>query len=323
MREISATTVARLATDAATARRIGDAVAESFAADQVATSAFEEADGRWSLVLYFRDPPNDAAVRVLVAAAGGATAAAVLTFETLAPTDWVRRSREGLTPVEAGRFVVHGAHHRTRVRPNRIGIEIEAGLAFGTGHHGTTRSCLIALERIVKHCRWCVPAARGTSGTAAAALDLGAGTGVLAIAAAKALRRPVLASDIDARAVAIARDNARLNGAAAFVEVIRAAGVGAQRFRRRGPYPLILANILLEPLQQLATPVARLTAPNGYVVLSGLLAPQAAAALASYRARGLVLARRIRLEGWATLVLRRPRRPGRVKSARVGGRAPT
>jgi ribosomal protein L11 methyltransferase len=139
-------------------------------------------------------------------------------------------------------------------------------------------------------------------------LDVGTGSGVLAIAAAKALRRPVLASDIDARAVAIARANARLNCAAAQVEVIRAAGLSARRFRERGRYALVLANILLEPLQRLATPMARLVAPNGYVVLSGLLAGQATAVLASYRARGLVPERRIRLEGWVTLVLRRPGR---------------
>ncbi len=125
-------------------------------------------------------------------------------LETLAPTDWVRKSLDGLTPVEAGRFVVHGAHDRARVAPNRIGIEIEAALAFGTGHHGTTRGCLLALDG----------SAEG-DGRPQRMLDVGTGTGVLAIAAAKALRRPVLASDIDARAVAIARANVRLNRAAA------------------------------------------------------------------------------------------------------------
>jgi ribosomal protein L11 methyltransferase len=139
-------------------------------------------------------------------------------------------------------------------------------------------------------------------------LDVGSGSGVLAIAAAKAWRRPVLASDIDRRAVDIARENARRNRVAGTVATIRADGLGIARFRRQAPFALILANILLEPLQKLATPMARLVAPNGRVVLSGLLLGQASAALASYRARGLVLERRIRLEGWATLVLARPRR---------------
>jgi ribosomal protein L11 methyltransferase len=296
-----ATAVARLSTDAAAAQKIGDALAETFDGQEVAVSAFEEPDGRWSLAIHFRDPPDAAALRALIAATTDAATAQALVFETLAPTDWVRKSLEGLKPVDAGRFVVHGSHDRARVRANRIGIQIEAALAFGTGHHGTTRGCLLALDRIVKGRR------------PRKILDIGTGSGVLAIAAARALRRKVLASDIDRRAVAIARENARLNRAAAYIEILHRGGIGAQRFRRRAPFDLILANILLEPLRALATPMARLVAPKGHVVLSGLLLAQATPALASYRARGLVLARRIRLEGWATLVLVRParRRPVR------------
>jgi len=288
------TVVARLSTDQAAARRIGDALAEVFDGEQVAASAFEQPDGRWSLAVHFRDRPDEGAVRALVEAAAGAGAAQALAVETLAPTDWVKTSLAGLVPVPAGRFTVHGAHDRARVRANRIGIEIEAALAFGTGHHGTTRGCLLALDRIVKGQR-----PRNI-------LDVGTGSGVLAIASARTLHRPVLASDIDARSVGIARENARLNRAGTYVEVMHAAGLGRRRFGARGPYALIFANILLEPLQRLATPMSRLVAPNGRVVLSGLLAGQAGAALAAYRARGLVLERRIRLEGWATLVLRRP-----------------
>src|SRR5262245_4506923 len=145
-----ATTLARLATDAATARSVSDAITESFDAEEVATAAFEEADGRWSLTLHFRQQPDETAVRALIAAAAGSAAADALVFETLAPTDWVRKGLEGLPPVDAGRFVVHGAHARAHVAMNRIGIEIEAALAFGTGHHGTTRGCLLALDRIAK-----------------------------------------------------------------------------------------------------------------------------------------------------------------------------
>ena len=161
-RTCAATVVARLSSDAATARKVADALAESLAADQFATSAFEDASGRWSLAIYFRDPPDAAAVRTLIASLAGAPAARTLRFETLAPADWVRNSLERLGPVEAGRFVVHGAHARTRVRGNRIGIEVEAGLAFGTGHHGTTRGCLLALDRIVK-ARSRRPAARSVA----------------------------------------------------------------------------------------------------------------------------------------------------------------
>src|SRR5215470_4380362 len=289
-----ATVVARLSSDASTAQKIVDALAESLAAEQFAASAFEEAPGRWSLAIHFRQRPDEAIVRALIASAAGSAAAHALVFETLAPTDWVRKSLEGLAPVEAGRFVVHGAHDRARVRANRIGIEIEAALAFGTGHHGTTRGCLLALDRIVKGAK-----PRNL-------LDIGTGSGVLAIAAARALHRPVLAGDIDARSVAIARGNARLNRAGVHVQVIHAAGVGRHDFRLRGPFALIFANILLEPLQRLATPMARCLAPRGQIVLSGLLVGQGRAALACYRARGLLLVCRIPLEGWMTLVLRRP-----------------
>src|SRR5215510_4273237 len=202
-----ATVVARLSSDASTAQKIVDALAESLAAEQFAASAFEEAPGRWSLAIHFRQRPDEAAVRALIASAAGSAAARALVFETLAPTDWVRKSRESLAPVEAGRFAVHGAHDRARVRANRIGVEIEAALAFGTGHHGTTRGCLLALDRIVKRTR-----------RRPRVLDIGTGSGVLAIAAAKALRSPVFASDIDRRATLIARANARLNHVPGLIE---------------------------------------------------------------------------------------------------------
>jgi ribosomal protein L11 methyltransferase len=336
----AATAAARLETDADTARKLFGALSEHFPAEEVAVGVFEDAAGRWSLTLHFRDHPDEAAVRQTIAAEAGSAAARTLTFETLAAQDWVRRSAEAFSPVEAGRFVVHGAHARSRIGANRIGIEIEAGLAFGTGHHGSTRGCLLALDGIAKTAGRKRPAipptftavprrplaglrrserARAQQRGAPWAfvtrrrspigvLDIGTGTGVLAIAAAKALRRPVLASDIDRRAVAVARDNVRLNRVARAVELIHAGGVAPRRFRQRGPFALLLANILLEPLQQLSTPLLRLAAPNAHVVLAGLLLGQAAGALASYRARGFVLERRIRIEGWATLVLVRPGR---------------
>jgi ribosomal protein L11 methyltransferase len=147
----------------------------------------------------------------------------------------------------------------------------------------------------------------------AAVLDVGTGSGVLAIAAAKALRRPVVAGEIDARAAAVARDNTQLNGVSTDVEIVHAAGLADWRFFKRSPYRLILANIVLDPLKQLATPIARFLAPRGCVVLSGLLQAQGRPALASYRTRGLVLRRRIMLGGWITLVLERPN-PGRKRS---------
>jgi ribosomal protein L11 methyltransferase len=186
---------------------------------------------------------------------------------------------------------VHGAHDRARVASNRIGIEIEAALAFGTGHHGTTRGCLLALDWIGKR----RPPKR--------VLDIGTGTGVLAIAAAMRFRRPVLASDIDAEAVAIAHANTRLNGVSPHVTCIRAKGLTGLRFRRAGRFDLAFANILLAPLKTLAGPLRPLLAPGAYVILSGLLAEQENGALAAYRPHGLRLVRRFPLGEWVTLLL--------------------
>lgn len=287
MPDLNRTTLARLACDETTARRVADRLAEDF---EAAVAAFEGTDG-WSVEAHFAAAPDEAAVRACVAAAAGGGAGAALAFETVAATDWVAASLRELKPVGAGRFTVHGAHDRAAVAPNRIGIEIEAALAFGTGHHGTTRGCLLALDRIVKRLR------------PRRVLDVGTGTGVLAIGAAKALRRPVLASDIDAEAVAIARTNARLNGAAPWAACLHATGVADRRFRARAPFDLVFANILLPPLKRLAGPFARLTAPNARVILSGLLATQENAALAAYRPHGFALERRIPLDEWVTLVL--------------------
>jgi ribosomal protein L11 methyltransferase len=291
---------ASVSTSEAAARHLLDALAESFDSTHVVVAASADRDGRWIVSLHFREAPNETAVRALLALAAGPETANALVFERVGATDWVEASLQGLTPVEAGRFIVHGAHDRARVPANRIGIEIEAALAFGTGHHGTTRGCLLALDRLAKR----RPGGRGSQ---ARVLDLGTGSGVLAIAAARALRRPVLASDNDARAVRAARANARRNRTGA-VEVIRADGFKARRFRARAPFDLVFANILLAPLMRMATPMAGLMHPRGCVVLSGLLAAQANAALAAYRVQGLVLAHRIRLEGWVTLVLRGRRR---------------
>jgi ribosomal protein L11 methyltransferase len=281
--------VARVACDEPTAKRISDTLFERFDSASSAVAAFEGTDGRWIVELHFESPPDEAAVRGLIGEAGGN--AADLAFETIEPKDWVAASLAALKPVVAGRFTVHGAHDRAAVAANRLGIEIEAALAFGTGHHGTTRGCLLALDGLLKRR---VPQR---------VLDIGTGTGVLAIAAAKALRRGVLASDIDREAATIARDNARLNGVAPLVECLCANGLAGGRFRARAPYDLVLANILLAPLTRLAGPIRRLLAPRANVVLSGLLARQENAALAAYRAHGLRLVRRIPLGEWVTLVL--------------------
>jgi len=292
----SSTAIALLDTDEQSAHRIADLFAESFGTDETAVSLVDIGAGRWRVAMHFRAAPDEKIIRALTAAAAGKAAAKALRFERVAAKDWVRESLAGLAPVIAGRFIVHGAHDRARIPFNRIGIEIEAALAFGTGHHGTTRGCLLALDSLCKS----LPRRR--------ILDLGTGSGVLAIAAARALRQPVLATDIDGSAVRAARANAARNRAGSFVEVIKADGVTGPRVRERAPYDLVLANILLRPLQRLAAPLTRLMAPGGRVVLSGLLASQANAAIAAYR--GLALERRIDLDGWTTLVLVRRKWPG-------------
>jgi ribosomal protein L11 methyltransferase len=170
---------------------------------------------------------------------------APLDVEVLPDTDWVASNRNAIRPVAAGRFILHGSHHRGIIPPSRFAIEIDAARAFGTGHHATTAGCLTVLDRLVRTRRYTNP------------LDLGTGSGVLAIALAKALRRPVLASDVDPTAVAIARDNARLNGVGSLVRCVQAEGVDAA-IRRRAPFDLVVANILAEPLMRLAPRVAPL-----------------------------------------------------------------
>jgi ribosomal protein L11 methyltransferase len=285
------TFAARLDCDEPTARKLASAFAEIF--EDAACAAFEGDGGQWQIAIHFHARPDETALRAQVALVAGDEAAAALTLKPVEAADWVMQSLAGLAPVRAGRFIVHGAHDRARVLPNDIGIEIEAALAFGTGHHGTTRGCLLALAGLAKRKR------------TRRVLDIGTGTGVLAMAAAKILRTPIVAGDIDKVAVEAARANARLNRIAPTITFVRATGTRAHTIAAGAPYDLILANILLGPLMRLAVPMRVLAAPHARIVLSGLLPSHANAALAIYRAQGFVLERRIPLDGWVTLILRR------------------
>jgi ribosomal protein L11 methyltransferase len=277
--------------DERAARHVVDMLTEIFFEGEAAVAAFERPDRRWDVTVHFAEAPDQALLRELVNAVGEEVAT-TLAFDTIEARDWVKASREDLVPVPAGRFVVHGAHDRARIPANKLGIEIEAALAFGTGHHGTTRGCLLLLDHVLKARR------------PRRVLDLGTGTGVLAIAAARAMRRNILASDIDAPSVKVARENAGLNGAGNLVQVIRATGFSAPDFTRHGPFDLVLANILANPLRQLAGPMSKHLAPKACVILSGLLNHQAQAVIAAYRARGLVPLRHLKIEGWSSLLLR-------------------
>lgn len=208
--------------------------------------------------------------------------------------DWIRASQEGLPPVRAGRFFVYGAHDLGRVPPGVIPIRIEAAQAFGTGHHETTSLCLEALSqraRLRRHEN---------------VLDLGCGTGVLAIAAAKLWHRRILASDIDPVAVETARANAKLNGAAPLIRAVVADGLGHSAIRSTAPFDLVVANILAGPLTKLAPGMAKIVSPKGVVILSGLLHWQENLVLSFYRNQGMVLAKRLRDGSWSALVLERP-----------------
>lgn len=279
--------------DERTAKRVVDLLTESFFEGQAAIAAFEGPDGRWDISVHFAEAPDQTSIRELVGVAAGDEVAGKITFDTVEAKDWVKATLEELVPVRAGRFIVHGQHDRARVAANKLGVEIEAALAFGTGHHGTTRGCLMLLDHVLK------------GRVPQRVLDLGTGTGVLAIAAAKARHARVLASDIDPLSARVARDNARLNEVGNLVQSIRATGFSAPQFAARGPFDLVLANILANPLRELATPMSRHLAPSALVILSGLLPHQARGVIAAYRARGLVLVRHIQIEGWSSLLMQR------------------
>ncbi|HYU13082.1 MAG TPA: 50S ribosomal protein L11 methyltransferase [Stellaceae bacterium] len=250
----------------------------------------------WRVEAYPRAPLLDAAleIRLALLAAGAGGKLVHIVEERLAERDWLLENRRAFPPIRVGRFFVHGSHWRGPAPPGTIAIEIDAATAFGTGEHPSTHGCLVALDHLARRRRFRRP------------LDVGTGSGVLAIAAAKRLRRRVVAGDIDPEAVRVARHHARRNGLAGAVRVLRAAGY-RRRGLRRADYDLVLANILARPLALLARDLKRALAPGGVAVLAGLLQRQEALVLSAHRAQRLRLARRIVIEGWLTLILRRGR----------------
>lgn len=215
--------------------------------------------------------------------------------EVLPDIDWIAKSLEGLKPVRAGRFIVHGSHDRDKVRVNDLAIEIEAGQAFGTGHHGTTAGCLEVIDEVVR------------SRKVRNALDLGTGSGVLAIAVRKLKHIPVLATDIDPVAVRVARENARSNGLIEGIEFRVAPGFHSTAFGQYGPFDLIIANILARPLMKMAPQLAAHLGPGGSVILSGILASQRWKVIAAYNGAGLAHVKTIWRNGWVTIHLRHGR----------------
>jgi ribosomal protein L11 methyltransferase len=275
------------------ARRISDRLERDCSDFDAAISLWENGGGMWTVDAYFENGSAEDVAAMLRERLIADGLGAKLSVETLPQRDWLATSLDSVIPVAAGRFLLHGSHHRGRIPGGRVPIEIDAGQAFGTGHHATTAGCLTVLDRLVRRRRFVNP------------LDLGSGSGVLSIALAKTLRRRVLASDIDPVAVKVARENARLNGVGTLVTCITADGVAHPAIRRRAPFDLIVANILAEPLMRLAPQIAPLMASGGVLVLSGLLVHQRERVAAAYGAQGFRLREARAFGGWSVLVLQR------------------
>jgi ribosomal protein L11 methyltransferase len=253
----------------------------------------EDGSGLWEVGGYFLEPPDRVLLEVLATAFG----ARHFALSELPEIDWVAKVRRELSPVEAGRFFVYGSHDADKVPQDqgRVPLQIEATVAFGTGHHGTTLGCLLAFDRLL------AAAERPTR-----VADIGCGTAVLAMAAAATLPEAlVIASDIDRVAVDVAEANVAINGLEGRVECLEAAGLDHPRIRAAGPFDLIFANILKGPLIELAPGIAAGLATGGRAILSGLLAVQAEAVTAAYVGAGLCLQSRDDIGEWSTLVLQK------------------
>lgn len=251
----------------------------------------EDGSGLWEVGAYFLEPPDEVMLEVLATAFG----ARPFALSELPEVDWVAHVRRELSPVDAGRFFVFGSHDADKVPEGRVPLQIEATVAFGTGHHGTTLGCLLAFDRLL------------TAGWRPAKVaDIGCGTAVLAMAAAATLPDAlIIASDIDRVAVDVAEANVAINGLDGRIDCLEAAGLNHARIKAAGPYDLVFANILKGPLIELAPAIATNLATDGRAILSGLLSVQADSVIAAYEASGMVLNNRDDIGEWSTLVLQR------------------
>ncbi|MCY1126973.1 50S ribosomal protein L11 methyltransferase [Frigidibacter sp. RF13] len=274
-------------------REAAEALAESlegFDPEPTGVGCFEIEDGsgRYEVGAYFEEEPDDIVLALMAAIYG----AAPFAVSEVPQTDWVAHVKRELQPVEAGRFFVYGSHDADKVPEGAVALLIEAAMAFGTGHHGTTKGCLLALDRIDR--------AGFRAGNVA---DIGCGTAVLAMAAEAIWHCATIASDIDPVAVDVARSNVAANGQAARVQVVEAAGFDQSDLRARAPYDLIFANILKGPLLALAPDLVANLAPGGRAILSGILTSQADELVQKYMSFGLALTHREDIGEWVTLEL--------------------
>jgi len=289
------------------------------AADEEAAAAAADAFGELSTVSAFEEQPGGAwrveglttespdhgqgtiAARLALAWLALAGEAPEPRWERVPPTDWLRANQASFQPLAIGRFFIYGSHHPGKIPQGRVGLLIDAATAFGTGEHATTRGCLLALDALLRIGR-----------VGPRILDMGTGTGVLAMAAARATHRRVVARDIDPESVRVAAHNVRRNGVAGLVAVGRSAGYRDRLLQRAAPFDLVMANILARPLVLMARDLGRVLANDGIAILSGLLPWQESLVLSAHALQRLRLKQRIVIDGWSTLILAR----GRAKNFR-------
>ncbi|AYD01496.1 50S ribosomal protein L11 methyltransferase [Neorhizobium sp. NCHU2750] len=274
-----------------TATEVLDLLSEVFGEEDfaIATTEVDEKRDIWEASVYMMADEEEMVRERVSAVLAIAFPSLAIEREVIPELDWIAKSLEGLKPVRAGRFIVHGSHDRDKIRENDVAIEIDAGQAFGTGHHGTTAGCLEVIDKVLR------------ARTVRNALDLGTGSGVLAIAVRKVRKIPVLATDIDPVAVRVARDNVRRNGIASGIRVETATGFHSPAFREDGPFDLIIANILAKPLMKMAPELGQHLSPGGSVILSGILAEQRWKVIAAYKGAGMRHLSTIWRNGWVTM----------------------
>jgi len=267
---------------------LGNAL-ERLSPEPIGVGVFELEDGSgfWEVGAYFSEPPSDVSLALLAAA----FQAEEFKISELPQIDWVSKVQRSLKPVIAGRFFVHGSHDSDKVPSNCEPLFIEASMAFGTGHHGTTKGCLLALEQIISD-----------GFDAKSVIDVGCGTAVLAMAAARVFSANIIASDIDAIAFSVAKTNVFANGLDKRIRCVEASGFSHDQIKTTGSFDLIFANILITPLLSLAADISKYSLSNGCVVLSGILREQAELVINRYTKVGFYLSRQIEIGEWVTLI---------------------
>ena len=270
---------------------LGDAL-ERLTPKPIGVGVFELEDGSglWEVGAYFSEKPDDISLALLAAV----FQAEEFKISELPQIDWVSKVQRSLKPVVAGRFFVYGSHDSDKVPPDCEPLLIEASMAFGTGHHGTTKGCLLALEQLIKN-----------GFKAKNVIDVGCGTAVLAMAAARIFSANVIASDIDSVAHSVAKMNILANGLDRNIQCFEASGFAHEQIKTKNPFDLIFANILLAPLLGLATDISKYSLSGGYVVLSGILSEQAELVVNKYTGVGFSLSNQIEIGEWVTIIFRK------------------